>query len=562
MRSGRAGRRAVVGRRWRGRVAGPAVAARLGLATAHGRRRFSRTLVLAGVLGVVFAGLLGPGVAAAAPGDVLVADFEAFGFGGGVIGVDPATGARTTVSANDAPAGAPDFVDPRGVAVEADGDILVADQTAFGFFGGVIRVDPATGARTTVSANGAPAGGPAFENPFGVAVEADGDILVADRDAFANLEGGVIRVDPATGARTALSANDAPTGGPDFANPVGMALEADGEILVADPGALGAGGRVIRVDPATGARTALSTNGAPAGGPAFALPFGVAVVPAPPDGDGDGVPDAADNCAAQPNPDQRDLDGDGAGDGCDADDDNDGAPDAADNCAAVPNPDQRDLDGDGAGDGCDADDDNDGAPDTADNCATQTNPGQADLDADGAGDGCDPDDDNDGALDAADNCLAAANADQADIDGDGAGDGCDSDDDNDRLSDGAELRLGSSSADLDSDDDGLADGREDRNRDGRRGRGETDPARFDTDRDRLPDGLELGLRRGIADPPGPLAGSGPRFRADRHPKSKTRPLRRDSDGGGVADGREDRNRNGRVDRGETDPNKPGKQRRL
>jgi hypothetical protein len=65
----------------------------------------------------------------------------------------------------------------------------------------------------------------------------------------------------------------------------------------------------------------------------------------------------------------------------------------------------------------------------------------------------------------------------------------------------------------------------------------------------------------VADPPGPLAGSGPRFRADRHPKSRTRPLRRDSDGGGVTDGREDRNRNGRVDRGETDPNKPGKQRR-
>ncbi|MEZ4433979.1 MAG: thrombospondin type 3 repeat-containing protein [bacterium] len=38
-----------------------------------------------------------------------------------------------------------------------------------------------------------------------------------------------------------------------------------------------------------------------------------------PDEDGDGVPDAADNCRAAPNPDQQDGDGDGAGDACDPD---------------------------------------------------------------------------------------------------------------------------------------------------------------------------------------------------------------------------------------------------
>lgn len=36
-----------------------------------------------------------------------------------------------------------------------------------------------------------------------------------------------------------------------------------------------------------------------------------------PDGDGDGVPDAQDNCPSTPNPDQRDTDGDGLGDACD-----------------------------------------------------------------------------------------------------------------------------------------------------------------------------------------------------------------------------------------------------
>jgi len=221
------------------------------------------------------------GVALDADGDILVADASALGGTGGVIRVDPTSGARTAVSANGAPAGGPDFDDPFGVAREADGDILVADRFAFGGTGGVIRVDPASGARTAVSANGAPAGGPDFAIPVGVALEADGDILVADVDAFGGT-GGVIRVDPASGTRTTLSANGAPAGGPDFAAPLGVAVEADGDILVADSDALGGTGGVIRVDPASGARTAVSANGAPPGGPDFADPLGVAVEPAPP----------------------------------------------------------------------------------------------------------------------------------------------------------------------------------------------------------------------------------------------------------------------------------------
>ena len=188
------------------------------------RWRSGRRLALGGALGVGFVCLLGPGVAAAAPGDVLVADLNAFGGTGGVIGVDPASGARTTVSANGAPAGGPDFDEPGGVALEADGDILVADPgDPLGGTARVIRVDAASGARTAVSANGAPAGGPDFVQPVGVALEADGDILVADASAFGGT-GGVIRVDPASGARTAVSANGAPAGGPDFADPLGVAV--------------------------------------------------------------------------------------------------------------------------------------------------------------------------------------------------------------------------------------------------------------------------------------------------------------------------------------------------
>src|SRR2546426_10927192 len=91
----------------------------------------------------------GTGSVPAAPGGtILVADEAAFGGLGGVIRVNPATGAQTVVSSGV------NFVEPTGIAIAANGDILVADPSAFGGGGGVIRVDPTTGAQTVGSFGG------------------------------------------------------------------------------------------------------------------------------------------------------------------------------------------------------------------------------------------------------------------------------------------------------------------------------------------------------------------------------------------------------------------------
>jgi hypothetical protein len=168
--------------------------------------------------------------------------------------------------------------------------------------------------------------------------------------------------------------------------------------------------------------------------------------PPPADSDLDRVPDARDDCPAAANPGQARHDDDVWCDACDADDDGDRVPDSferrggtdplspdtdhdkagdgSDNCPVVANPQQGDLDGDGAGDACDPDDDDDSVPDEGDNCPAAANRDQSDADQDGAGDACDPDDDGDGVADGTDNCPFTFNPDQIDLDGDGHGDVC------------------------------------------------------------------------------------------------------------------------------------------
>ena len=130
------------------------------------------------------------------------------------------------------------------------------------------------------------------------------------------------------------------------------------------------------------------------------------------------------------------------------------------------------------------------------------------------------------------------------------------DSDGDGLSNPLENSWCTDPHDADSDDDGIPDGAEDTNHNGVVDEGETDPCNADTDGDGIQDGTELGITEPVADPDGegPLLGTDTAvFIPDADPNTTTNPLNADSDGDGAWDGAEDRNYNGRVDAGETDP---------
>jgi hypothetical protein len=191
-------------------------------------------------------------MAIAQNGDLFVAD----DLGAQVIRINVTTGVPTVVSSGGS------FANPQGVAVAANGDLLVIDGRAFGT-GAVFHVDPTTGIQTVVSQGGY------FVNPYGIALEADGDILVVDPSAFpgscpAPGCGGVIRVNPMTGTQTIVSSGGL------FIDPAVAAVHPNGDIFVVDGGG-GTGGGVIRVDPTTGGQTWISNHGLFRGPQAIAL---------------------------------------------------------------------------------------------------------------------------------------------------------------------------------------------------------------------------------------------------------------------------------------------------
>ncbi len=221
-----------------------------------------------------------PGDLAVEPsGDILVIDFDS--------GIDDRGalfrvftsgdrfGNRELLSDLGDDAQGPLGLQPGGVAIEPSGTILVADlgadfadesgRPSTGLRGGLFRIDPSTGARTAFSDFGDPGQGDALgSNPFRVAVDASGNIVVLDFDV-GELEGipggtpGLFSVNPTTGFRTLLSDFGDVNQGPTGENPVDVAFDESGNILVTDTDA-GADDRgvLFSVNPLNGSREIIS----------------------------------------------------------------------------------------------------------------------------------------------------------------------------------------------------------------------------------------------------------------------------------------------------------------
>jgi len=105
------------------------------------------------------------------------------------------------------------FSGPTGVAVDAAGDLFIAD------YGHQQVKEIAAGTNTPVAI------GSGFTNPFGVAVDAAGDVYVADYGANA-----VYKIPAGNPVGTGV------TIGSGFINPTGVAIDAKGNVYVADHG--------------------------------------------------------------------------------------------------------------------------------------------------------------------------------------------------------------------------------------------------------------------------------------------------------------------------------------
>jgi DNA-binding beta-propeller fold protein YncE len=231
--------------------------------------RQTRILLLLPLLAVT----LMSGTAVAAPGDpYVVYTANSFSTGAVILRTEPGTGSLVEVSRNG-PLGNL-FRRPYDLAVEPDGNLVVADLGEPNRKdGAVIRVNPLTGVQSLVSSGGE------FFDPAGIAVAPDGRIYIVDNRAPDN-DGAVIRVDPRTGAQTLVTERSSAPGRRELDLPFGIAIESDGKLVVSNresPAALpllcSLLGKVVRVDPVTGDQARVSSAGH------IAWPLGLAVRP-------------------------------------------------------------------------------------------------------------------------------------------------------------------------------------------------------------------------------------------------------------------------------------------
>jgi trimeric autotransporter adhesin len=168
---------------------------------------------------------------------------------------------------------------PDGVAVDSAGDIFISDTSNQR----VREVNGSTGIITTIAGNGkngvyssgGPATGALVSSPFGLALDGSGNLYIAESSVVAklNLATGMISTVAGDSTQSNENLKDIGDGGPatqaSFGNAVGVALDASGNIFIADSG----NNRVRKITVSTGIITTVAgtTQGYSGdGGPAAA----------------------------------------------------------------------------------------------------------------------------------------------------------------------------------------------------------------------------------------------------------------------------------------------------
>jgi hypothetical protein len=165
------------------------------------------------------------------------------------------------------------FTDPDGVAVDASGNVYISDQTS----GEVVKVTP-SGTLSIIAGTGTqgqPTPGPAtssrLETPTGLAVDSAGDIYVADDNAAE-----VLKITPQGTMSIVAGTGSGGTPAPGLAtsspleDPDAVALDTEGNLYIAD-----AGSYVEKVNP-SGVLSIFAGNGSygnPVAGPATSSPL-------------------------------------------------------------------------------------------------------------------------------------------------------------------------------------------------------------------------------------------------------------------------------------------------
>lgn len=178
----------------------------------------------------------------------------------GVISTVAGTGGKLGYSGDGGPATSAKMGAPMGVAVDSAGNLYIAD-----FFGWIREVNGSTGVISTIAGNGnigySGDGGPAasgvFYNPVGVAVDSFGNIYVADSNngAVREISGGTINTVGGSGV-LGYTGDGGPATFAEFSQISGIAVDAQGNVYVADTG-----NNVIRLFPLYGSVSTIAGNG-------------------------------------------------------------------------------------------------------------------------------------------------------------------------------------------------------------------------------------------------------------------------------------------------------------